>query len=1510
MNIQRFLFFFVTLLLATASNCFAQPVVTEVKLNTSLKQDEMKFINTSQAYRFNFTLDTKDLNISIVLVNLTSTNANLDNNITKIFIANTNNTNASAIFAADNATKSLNWTNTSSGYLNGTFWFSFDFNVDDSYEGYFNITIYALDQSGNWYNVSTTQFFADNSTPAVMIRYINDKQSGGWTNETTLRINFTVKDDYQGFSWNLSLFDSSWNLIKNWTGNGENDTEVSYTVSGEGVYFVNLSASDPSGKFNLTTFNITVDITAPAITLLGRLAVNQTWINNATPPFRFNATDKLSPNMSCTLRIFKCNATDCVSILNQTNSSVLNSTNTTLTNSTLILNETDYWKARNIYTWFIECTDLAGNANKTENLTFYLDTISPSFTALPSSSSIKENYKISVYDPAYISVEVNESNVAFVGLDIIDLNESSNEGVVYIRNKPITGSYLGEPWITTKVYTGAWNSEIFVLTNGSANATKITLELDNYRVKGWLNQSILAYAYFDPSTYALVSINSTDGKHNIPAASVAGNFTPIYLNSSYGEVNGTLLNISSYSDFKLVKILGNESHEYAARIFVRDKALNSNISEMVKKLYIDTTPQENVFVSGFVYDMETGELVNLSQGNVTVYAVEMKPRGMPGVEQGIVWRNFFALNESGRFSIPLNRSGRVDWGYQLYAVQRNASGSVIKISPTLPPLPGFMNTSNVTLYLVPAATLWLRAINASGNYTDYLYGVIMDNATGIPLKFFQNVSREGINISLPLNRSYIITYWREPPANLINETNLPSPPKTRAVTPVTMGSVTEVKLNVSWQWVTINGTILNSTPVNFTTLETYLVVGNNIVSSDAKLPWFANFPGNDTLDSNGYYKKHVMSGSDYLLIAYARNSTHWFAGFLLVRNVSKNITQNITLYPMAGNASSGWNATVFNFFANLTLPNGSAVLHAVEGSDVEIELMDYPVNATKNETIRFICKSKSASNVSAPLLRDKNIKVLVFNHRYAPIKKKYAAPINKRAYNIILRKFEIKPPKKEERLPFTLKFLRYSEACNKPNVNSSCVIFSTDSGKEKFDPIKAAMQGRVNIRMELSSGVVLQFIGVDLIASGPPSAEISPQEIADLSSSTSFGKIWKLGSMAPEIYDYALVGIPYSDTQLNENKEVRIQIPYIYDDNWNVIWNISANHTTQLPQEYKNENCSRDLCYPIEYFTTGVTCYDGEYSFNYWCWMDKANNMIYFKIPHFSGISPLTNGTRWLQLNEACTSDEQCLSGNCLFGLCKPSDWECYADGHCPNGYCYNHKCYQYSAAAPAKIIPKVAHIWAEMLPGVEHVMSIGKSGIAMKRIEIKVKSRAADVKITVTKLDAKPATIEQEVKGKVYQYLEITASNINESNIESAVIEFEVNKSWIEENNIEPATIKLYRYTTTWEALTTNLVNESADGYVYEAVTPGFSTFAISGEIRTVVTTTTTTTLTTTTTVTSTTVTTTTLPSTTTTLPEEAVRGDYTLIAWLCAACAIVFAAACWKRRKIANALRKLKKR
>jgi PGF-pre-PGF domain-containing protein len=144
----------------------------------------------------------------------------------------------------------------------------------------------------------------------------------------------------------------------------------------------------------------------------------------------------------------------------------------------------------------------------------------------------------------------------------------------------------------------------------------------------------------------------------------------------------------------------------------------------------------------------------------------------------------------------------------------------------------------------------------------------------------------------------------------------------------------------------------------------------------------------------------------------------------------------------------------------------------------------------------------------------------------------------------------------------------------------------------------------------------------------------------------------------------------------------------------------------------------------------------------------------------------------------------------------------------------------------------KKSKTWDKITPGSAEIMHVDDPDIGLKMINITVKNPAQTVTITVTKLAGKPASVVHEISGKVYKYMEIKGDNINETHIDKVKIQFQVNKSWISSNKINRATIALNRYKdNAWQKLTTKEVSEDTDYVYYEAETPGFSTFAVTGE-------------------------------------------------------------------------------
>jgi PGF-pre-PGF domain-containing protein len=85
---------------------------------------------------------------------------------------------------------------------------------------------------------------------------------------------------------------------------------------------------------------------------------------------------------------------------------------------------------------------------------------------------------------------------------------------------------------------------------------------------------------------------------------------------------------------------------------------------------------------------------------------------------------------------------------------------------------------------------------------------------------------------------------------------------------------------------------------------------------------------------------------------------------------------------------------------------------------------------------------------------------------------------------------------------------------------------------------------------------------------------------------------------------------------------------------------------------------------------------------------------------------------------------------------------------------------------------------------------------------------------------------------GTVYQYMDITPAQF--TTIDNVVISFTVPVSWLEEHQLTPQNIILYHLVgQTWVALPTMLVKTESGHAYFTAVSPGFSRFAIAGDIN-----------------------------------------------------------------------------
>ncbi len=119
---------------------------------------------------------------------------------------------------------------------------------------------------------------------------------------------------------------------------------------------------------------------------------------------------------------------------------------------------------------------------------------------------------------------------------------------------------------------------------------------------------------------------------------------------------------------------------------------------------------------------------------------------------------------------------------------------------------------------------------------------------------------------------------------------------------------------------------------------------------------------------------------------------------------------------------------------------------------------------------------------------------------------------------------------------------------------------------------------------------------------------------------------------------------------------------------------------------------------------------------------------------------------------------------------------------------------------------------------------------VSIQEITFTAKDAISNADVKVKTLSSKPKSVEQNVSGVVYKYLEISQKNLD-GKIEKATVKFKLEKAWVDANKVDKNKVALSRFTDKWDKLTTKLVSEDNTTLFYEADTPGFSFFAISAE-------------------------------------------------------------------------------
>ena len=654
--------------------------------------------------------------------------------------------------------------------------------------------------------------------------------------------------------------------------------------------------------------------------------------------------------------------------------------------------------------------------------------------------------------------------------------------------------------------------------------------------------------------------------------------------------------------------------------------------------------------------------------NITAYNMSFANFG----SKALTYINSTFTNETtGNFSLPIRSLGDAAsdcsqvYVFTVYYYNTSQGADprkwvVEEMGPSFPILPKSAITrffDNSTIYLQPAATLNLSAINESHNIS-FNYAVF-DNALGYPIA--ENFASKVFNATLVIqrNRNYSLMMMVTPDFTNPNSFSTAAPPQSVSLTNVSnytgTNFVIQVLKNLSFSQFTLSGNISvigNTTPVNVSNILVKLSFGgmlppNSVLSipNGISIANLTNVISSSSGSMIANYTTVVMgssTGIDQVLEFYVSNTTsstnntqYFYAiqNFTVTASVSGGVA-NVTLRQLAGNFStiSQGGVSVPTAYVQINLTDSTGRPLSEAHSEVTVDNIGNVSGLGSLPQFRYMADQLTNGVLSLPLRLDSNATLKVFSRRYAPLQYKLNLTNASREVNGLIR-VTVNTFKPEMRLSngtiddfsgakggnVKVSFMRNTFACNSPNATLSSCKIGRDFAGGNFDPLSAMFAGKTNLMMELNStGVILQFLGVDMLASGPPDSSMSDSATSSQNGS-SLQQAWRFGSVAPKVYDKVLIGVPYNQSLVTENAtKINVTLKTLFDDSWNMVWNSSTDNISAVPSAWSDYNqtwfnvsrggmpCQFDVGYNDTNFTEG-------------CIVNTTTNYVWMVLLHFTG---------------------------------------------------------------------------------------------------------------------------------------------------------------------------------------------------------------------------------------------------------------------------------------------------
>ena len=608
-------------------------------------------------------------------------------------------------------------------------------------------------------------------------------------------------------------------------------------------------------------------------------------------------------------------------------------------------------------------------------------------------------------------------------------------------------------------------------------------------------------------------------------------------------------------------------------------------------------------------------------------------------------------NQSGFFNMTLGVNESL---YYRIIINRYTDYPIADyVGQSLPDFPysdmsDFMDIET-TFYLKEAKTLNVTAYNITGDSQNFRY-MVKDQAMGYPVVSEWDTATDNLIVSLPVNRNYSVAIFPEQ----TGEGN-PTPPLSYNINNLSdyEEDTVNIEFNTSFSFRRVSGYVNASEVSEFDSLVmiVYLYEMGEMIFDGDPIPYNVSAMEEGETDiydpTTGLFNITLggSAGGDGLsmmMMAVANDSEgNYYLGF---QNLSLGYSEsevegtNFSIYPALGSVmrdvtledvDGGQN------YINISVPkfpfwvqsNGSNLTSLNAHVEVDVDYTDYG----GPEFTWMMDKNPSNGNahvIYLPLINISGVeKFNIYSQMYAPISKEYSIN-NLQSEPVIVNLSQFNPGGIEDSIDsglLQIKMYISNSTCSVPYPPSSCSSGGSDT-MDNFKPMSLVVGGgALDIEMSLTTnGIAVRYVNVDMMASGPPDAEFD-LSATSATSGDAFENAWRFGSMGPDIYDKILLGMPYADSGaggLNEDGDINVSIPTLYNDDWESIWNTSDG-VGNLPSYYTDYN---EGIYAGLVNGTGVIC-GTTYNSSNACSINTTANMIWIEIPHFSGVRPTVTGT-------------------------------------------------------------------------------------------------------------------------------------------------------------------------------------------------------------------------------------------------------------------------------------------